>query len=87
LGWIEYRAGNWQLSIESLEKSCKLQKGGTGDEYQWIFLAMAQWQLGHKDEARKWYKQSIQSVKIWPKNLRSVRAEAEELLCVKEKNR
>ena len=41
LGWIHYRKGNWKSSIEALEKSCKLQPGGTGDCGQWIVLALA----------------------------------------------
>src|SRR5262249_46244971 len=51
LGSIQYRAGNWKASIEALEKSCKMQEGGTGDAFQWLFLAMAHWQLGNKAEA------------------------------------
>jgi len=41
MGWIQYRAGNWKASIEALEKSCKLQPGGTGGFDQWIVLALA----------------------------------------------
>src|SRR5262249_42456290 len=42
LGWCHYRTGNWRDSVEALEKSCKLQRGGTGDCGQGIVLA-----LGH----------------------------------------
>lgn len=80
LGLVQYRIGNWQASIEALEKSCKLQEGGTGDAFQWLFLAMAHWQLGDKDEARKWYDKSIQVERVMPEELRRFRAEAEELL-------
>src|SRR5262249_24266058 len=45
LGWAQYRAGNWKDSIEALNKSCKLQPGGTGDGGQWIVLALAHEQL------------------------------------------
>jgi serine/threonine protein kinase/Tfp pilus assembly protein PilF len=67
LGWIQYRAGNWKASIEALEKSCKLQPGGTGDHGQWIVLALAHARLAaqadlpakerehHKSEARRRY--------------------------------
>src|SRR5262249_19575922 len=34
LGWAQYRSGDWPESIQALEKSCKLQKGGTGDAAQ-----------------------------------------------------
>lgn len=37
----------------------QLSKGG--DAVDWLFLAMAHWKLGHKDEARKWYDQAIRS--------------------------
>jgi tetratricopeptide (TPR) repeat protein/tRNA A-37 threonylcarbamoyl transferase component Bud32 len=57
LGWAEYRAGNWQASITALEKAIALlpkdREGGDG--WQLFFLAMAHWQLGHRDEARKLY--------------------------------
>lgn len=85
LGWAEYRAGNWKASIEALEKSCKLQEGGTGDSYQWLFLAMAHWQLDHKDEARKWYDKVIESDgAVSPNDLRGARAEAAKLLKIKD---
>src|SRR5262249_24875161 len=28
-GWIHYQTGDWKSSIEALEKSCRLQQGGT----------------------------------------------------------
>jgi tetratricopeptide (TPR) repeat protein/serine/threonine protein kinase len=57
LGWAHYRNGNWQESIDALEKSCDLQNGG--DNFQWFFLAMDHWQLGHLEEARQWYIRSV----------------------------
>jgi eukaryotic-like serine/threonine-protein kinase len=74
LGWIEYRAGNWRASIETLEKSCKLQEGGRGDAGQWIVLALAHAKLAaqeglpdkaralHKAEARRWYDQAEKEI-------------------------
>ncbi|HZL89651.1 MAG TPA: tetratricopeptide repeat protein, partial [Pirellulaceae bacterium] len=60
LGWAEYREGNWQASIDALEKSRKLQRNPTlGDPYQWLFLSMAHWKLGNRVEARKWYDRSV----------------------------
>jgi tetratricopeptide (TPR) repeat protein len=84
LGWAQYRAGAWQASAEALEKSCKLQDG-VGDAFQWFFLAMAHWQLGHKDEARNWYDKAMQKEKVWPEELRRIRAEAAELLTIDAK--
>jgi tetratricopeptide (TPR) repeat protein len=53
LGVAQYRAGDWQAAIAALERSMALQKGG--DACDWLFLAMAHWQLGHREEAQKWY--------------------------------
>ena len=30
-----------------------------GDATDWLFLAMAHWQLGDRDEARRWYNKAI----------------------------
>jgi serine/threonine-protein kinase len=89
LGWAQYRAGDWEASIEALEKSIALQtspKGG--DPWQWFFLAMAHWQLGNQAEARKWYDQAAQWMeKHAPNNdeLRRFQAEAAALLKIEEK--
>jgi hypothetical protein len=53
-----------------------------------FFLTMAHWQLGHKTEARKWYDQAVHWMeKNKPKDdeLRRFRAEAEELLQIKDR--
>jgi serine/threonine protein kinase/tetratricopeptide (TPR) repeat protein len=60
LGWAQYRSAQWQASIEAQERSCALQNGG--DEGQWLYLAMAHWQLGHKDEARKWFDRAAEKM-------------------------
>jgi hypothetical protein len=72
LGWVQYRAGNWKASIEALEKSCKLQKGGDGG--QWIVMSLAHGKLAnekelpeperarHKAEARRWYDQAVKQI-------------------------
>jgi serine/threonine protein kinase len=83
LGWAEYRLDHWQPSIEALEKSCALEPGGTGNAFQWFFLAMAHWHLGHKQETRNWYDKAIEWMdKNDPTNeeLIRLRAEAAELL-------
>jgi tetratricopeptide (TPR) repeat protein/serine/threonine protein kinase len=86
LGVAHYRARDWKASIAALEKSMELRKGG--DAFDWFFLAMAHWQLGHKDEARQWYDRAVEWMeKNPPKNeeLKRFRTEAAELLGVKEK--
>jgi hypothetical protein len=77
LGWVQYRIGDWRASIEALEKSCKLQKGGTGDAGQWIVLALAHAKLAaqeglpnkerehHKTEARRWFDQADKLIDRW----------------------
>ena len=57
LGVAHYRAGDWQAAATALERSMGLRNGG--DANDWLFLAMAHWQLGHKEEAQKWYHQAI----------------------------
>src|SRR5262249_37928176 len=49
LGVAHYRAGNWKAAIEALDKSRAFRQGG--DAFDFLFLAMACWQLGQKDEA------------------------------------
>ena len=86
LGAAHYRAGDWKAAIAAMNKSMELRKGG--DSFDWFFLAMANWQLGKKEEARKWYDKAVQWMdKNQPKDeeLRRFRSEAEELLAVKKK--
>jgi tetratricopeptide (TPR) repeat protein/serine/threonine protein kinase len=87
LGWGHYRSGAWKDSIDALHKSIDLQKDG-GDSAQWFFLAMAHWQLNHKDEARKWYGKGVEWMKKHGKEneeFRRFQSEAEELLEIKKK--
>jgi tetratricopeptide (TPR) repeat protein/serine/threonine protein kinase len=86
LGVAHYRAGRWKEALASLEKAVELGRGG--DASDWFFLAMAQWQLGRKDDARQWYEKAVQ----WMdrnaqgnEELRRFRSEAEELLEIKKK--
>jgi tetratricopeptide (TPR) repeat protein len=86
LGYAEYRAGNWESAIAALDKVKAL--GSPGDSLEWFPLAMAHWQLGHKEEARKWYDQAVAWMdKNQPTNqeLRRFRAEAAELLGIEKK--
>ena len=81
LGVARYRAGQYEEAIADLEKAAALRKGG--DSFDWLFLAMSHWQLGNKDEARKWYDKAVEwTEKNQPRNaeLRRFRTEAAELL-------
>ena len=53
LGFVHYRAGNWQASVEALQKAVKLRAGGHAAD--WFFLAMAHRQLGNKEQAQRNY--------------------------------
>jgi len=58
LGVARYRTGDWPGAIEALTKSEELAP----DQYvssNGFFLAMAHWQLGHRDEARAWYDKAV----------------------------
>jgi len=75
-----YRAGSWQAAIEALNQSTKLGGENACDSF---FMAMAHWQLGDKDQARKWYARAAAwMLKNDPKNekLARFRVEAEDLL-------
>jgi tetratricopeptide (TPR) repeat protein len=85
LGVAQYRAGNLGEAQAALQKSLDLDDG-QGSHYvyeDWFFLAMVNWKLGKKDEARQWYNRAVQWMqKSDPKNeqLRRFRAEVEELM-------
>jgi tetratricopeptide (TPR) repeat protein len=81
LGQAHYRAGSPKEAVAALEKSVELRKGG--DCSDWLFLAMARWQLGEKDEAERWYGQAVRSMdkdRPQDENVRRLAAEAAELL-------
>jgi tetratricopeptide (TPR) repeat protein len=81
LGMAQYRASQPQLAIESIQKSMQLTSGG--NSRHWFFLAMAQWQLGNKVEAKKWYDQAMKGMEknqSKAEGLRRLRAEASEML-------
>jgi tetratricopeptide (TPR) repeat protein len=87
-GVVYYRAGKWAESIAALEKSMELGKdpnwGGASSD--WLFLAMAHWQLGHREQALTWHARAVEWMEKHPAHqsnndeLRRYRAEADELL-------
>jgi tetratricopeptide (TPR) repeat protein len=85
LGAAHYRAGNWQDAIAALEQSMALRQGGNAVD--WFFLSMAHWQLGARDEARKWYDRAAERADNNPNNqeLGRFRAEASALLGLKDR--
>ncbi len=88
LGIARYRAGEWKDGIEALKKSDELLKGEVSAALNAFFLAMAHWQLGEKEEARKSYEQAVEWMeknKPQDDDIKRFREEAAELLGVKEK--
>jgi eukaryotic-like serine/threonine-protein kinase len=86
LGVAEYRSGHWQAAIAALERSMSVRNGG--DSTEWFFLAMSYWQLGEKEKAGKWFDDAVrwgEKNKPADEELRAFRAEAAELMGVKEK--
>jgi tetratricopeptide (TPR) repeat protein len=83
LGMAHYRAGEWGASREALLKGEQLPPGRNGG---WFFLAMAEWRLGHREEARRWYDKAVQwTDQNGPQNdelLQAFRTEAAALLGV-----
>jgi tetratricopeptide (TPR) repeat protein len=58
LGIAHYRNGQWSESMEAMNRSIA-ECPTTGTCGHFAFLAMAHWQLGQQDDARKWYDQAI----------------------------
>jgi serine/threonine protein kinase/Flp pilus assembly protein TadD len=86
LGVAYYRARNWKAAVDAFGQSMKFKKGG--DSYGLFFLAMAHWQLGREEQARKYYRQAVQWMekdkgRMRSAELRRFRAEAEKLMGLK----
>ena len=87
LGIAQYRLGNLDAAIEALKKSEELLPGQYFS-FNAFFLAMTHWQSDNKEEARKWFDQAVEWMeknKPQDEELKRFRAEAAELLGVKEK--
>ncbi|MBI4600887.1 MAG: tetratricopeptide repeat protein [Planctomycetes bacterium] len=85
LGVALYRSGDWKEAAAALEKSMELSGGG--DPNDWLFLAMAHWQVGRKDEARKWFSKAVVALEKAgevDEEMRRFRAEAEGVLGLKD---
>ena len=80
LGVAAFRAGDWKLAAESLEKSIDLNNGGGAIDF--FFLAMTRWHQGKPKEARDLFDRGATYVQHNPGDaeLRRFRIEAELLL-------
>jgi serine/threonine protein kinase len=92
LGIAHYRSGQWSEALTAFQEAMKLRNGG--DSLEWLYLAMIHGRLGEKEQARKWYDQAVQwmeqnapdnsELKHLRTELKNIRAEAAELLGIKE---
>jgi tetratricopeptide (TPR) repeat protein len=83
-----YRAGRYSDAIEALRESLARRPDDDGLDY--IFLAMTHWQLGDKEQARRYYDQGSQWIEQkQPKTeeFRRFQAEAEELMGINRDKR
>ncbi len=83
LGAAHYRVGAWNDAIAALEKSESVVPG-VFTAANGFFLAMAHWQRGEKEQARKWYAKGSKAMEtaIQPtrRELEGLRKEASGLL-------
>jgi serine/threonine protein kinase/tetratricopeptide (TPR) repeat protein len=92
LGAARYRTGDWKGAIPDLERAIGFRKGDSWfDAGEGFFIAMAHWQLGDKDKALLWFNKSVQwmalpisQVDWFLIPMKRIRAEAEELLKIKD---
>jgi tetratricopeptide (TPR) repeat protein len=87
LGIAYYRAGDWKAAIDTLKRADALYRGNNFSSNA-FFIAMAHWQQGEKEQARKWYvPATVWMEKYGPKNaeLLCFRSEAASLLQFPEK--
>jgi tetratricopeptide (TPR) repeat protein len=81
LGAAQCRVGDYDAAVTSLQAAMQIASGG--DSAAGFFLAMAEWQRGSKDQARKRYQQAVNWMdKNSPNDeeLRRFRTEAASLL-------
>ena len=88
LGVAYYRNGQWNEAIVAVHGSIEL--AGVSDWHA-LILAMAHWQRGEQDEARRWYDGVVESLKgrgnsSPDEELERLRKEAEELLGIPKTN-
>jgi Flp pilus assembly protein TadD len=57
LGLALCRAEASQGALDALAKAMEAKSGG--DAHDWYLVAIAQWQLGRKEEARQWYEKAV----------------------------
>ncbi len=64
LGVAYYRAGQLEDAKNALYRSMELRN--EGDSFDWFFLSLIHFKLGHKDRAREWYDRAAGRLKQIP---------------------
>ena len=81
LGIVHYRRGEYDEALKALEEFRDMK---FEEPSNWLFLAMTHWQLGDREEARKWYSKATEFLDqkdYEPTRMEKLfRKEAEELL-------
>lgn len=88
LGVAQYRAGDWPGAVEALQKADAMTE--VGDRCHRMFYAMAHWQLGDNEKARKLYAEGAAWIAEHRKDneeQRRFRTEAEQLMGISEEER
>jgi tetratricopeptide (TPR) repeat protein len=79
LAAAQYGVGDYSLAIETLHRSVEVG----GNAHDFLFLSMANWQLGNIDESRKWYERGTSyqgEMRLYVPELRLLQQGAAELL-------
>jgi tetratricopeptide (TPR) repeat protein len=82
LGAARYRTADWGGAVEALNKAVEL-RDNRGDGREWLFLALAHWHLGDKDQARIRYQMAVKWLADTSSDdpaLLALRAEVESLI-------
>src|SRR5262249_52935346 len=85
LGVAQYRNDEWKAAVASLTEAQR--KRGDADASDWLFLAMAHWQLNDKGEAHTCFERAVKLLSMHeyePEELGRFRIEAAELLGIQK---
>ena len=84
LGAAQYRQGDWPAATVALTRAVDLEPA---DRAAGLFLAMAHWRQGEKEQARSWHERAIVAINDrWSADMqvRQFRAEAKALLQIED---
>ena len=80
LGVALYYVGEYELSIETLERSVKLRTDDTTSLYDDFYLSMSYWKLGNRDRAKHYFDRAIRVMEPDNEEHTRIREEAVELM-------